>query len=236
MPESLENRPPVSTTGSCRLHDRALRETLCRWLVASLLCLSLMTAASPALGHRVLVYAYAEGETIHTESKFVGSGPVQQGPVKVLAQQSGNVLLTGTTDNQGRFSFKVPAEAAAQRVDLLIVVEASLGHRGEWLLKADDYLPGAERAAPSAAAIAPATAPAAPAAAPLDPAMVTIDRQVFEETLNRALERQLAPIKAMLAESRQDRITLTDIIGGIGYILGIFGLLGYFLSRKRQKS
>jgi len=66
--------------------------------------------------------------------------------------------------------------------------------------------------------------------------MITIDRQVFEETLNRALERQLAPIKAMLAESREDRITLTDIIGGIGYIIGIFGLLGYFLSRKRQKS
>ncbi len=235
MPESLENPTPVSITGSCRLHDTAFREMLCRWLVASLLCLSFMTEASPALGHRVLVYAYAEGETIHTESKFVGSGPVQQGAVKVLAQQNGNVLLTGTTDNQGKFAFQIPAEAAAQRVDLLIDVEASLGHRGEWLLKADDYLPGAERVGPSAVATTPETAPAAPAAAP-DPVMVTSDRQFFEETLNRALERQLATIKTMLAESREDRITPTDIIGGIGYIMGIFGLLGYVLSRKRQKS
>lgn len=222
------------------------RKTFYPWLIPIMLCLCLLTAASPALAHRVLVFAYAEGDTIHTESKFVGSGAVQQGQVQILDQKTGRVLLTGTTDEQGKFSFKIPPEAAAQRLDLLVVVEASMGHRGEWQMKAESYLPTPETPAGAAAPVVPG--PAA-AAAPTSEAPVTstsasppemmapaADRQMLEETLNKALERQLAPIKEMLAESQVHKTTLTDIIGGIGYIMGIFGLLAYFQSKKKKDS
>jgi len=87
------------------------------------------------------------------------------------------------------------------------------------------------------AAAAPAINPAASITlAPIAPETKTaaVDRQVLEETLNKALERQLAPVKEMLTELTIHRTSLTDIIGGIGYILGLFGLWAYFLS-KRQK-
>lgn len=206
------------------------------WLVPVLICLCLVTVASPALAHRVLVFAHAEGDTIHTESKFVGSGAVQQGQVQILDQNTGKVLLTGTTDDLGKFSFKIPPEAAAQRLDLLIVVEASMGHRGEWQMKAQSYLPGAETAAGTAAPIAPSPAApvtSTPATAPGTMA-TAVDRQMLEETLNKVLERQLAPIKEMLAESQLHKTTPTDIIGGIGYIMGIFGLLAYFQSKRKD--
>ena len=103
--------------------------------------------ASPALAHRVIIFAYPEGDTIHTESKFIPDTPVRQGKIEVMDKKTDKVLLTGTTDDQGKFSFKIPAEAKAQKLDLLIVVEAAMGHRGEWLLKADSYLPGAEKPA-----------------------------------------------------------------------------------------
>ena len=98
---------------------------------------------TPALAHRVLVFAYAEGDTIHTESKFVPDTPVRQGKIQVMDQKTGKDLLTGQTDDQGKFSFKIPAAAAAQKLDLKIVVEAAMGHRGAWLLKAGSYLTGA---------------------------------------------------------------------------------------------
>jgi nickel transport protein len=60
--------------------------------------------------------------------------PVRQGKIVVMEAQTGKELLTGTTDDQGKFSFKKPPEA--QKADLKIVVEAAMGHRGEWLLKA----------------------------------------------------------------------------------------------------
>ena len=54
--------------------------------------------------------------------------------------------------------------------------------------------------------------------------------------MNKALERQLAPIKEMLTELTIHRTSPTDIIGGIGYILGIFGLWAYFQSKRKKDS
>ncbi|MBM4284482.1 MAG: hypothetical protein FJ128_04425 [Deltaproteobacteria bacterium] len=190
--------------------------------------LGLLAAASPALAHRLVVFAYAEGRTIHTESKFVPDTPVRGGQVQVLDRQTGAVLLTGTTDEQGKFSFTIPDEAAARKMDLRIVVEAGMGHQGEWLLKAERYLPGLK---PAGAA----PPPAAPSAAePPGAKAATLDQKMLEEALTRILERQLTPMREMLAEMSVRRTSLPDIIGGLGYIMGIFGLWAYFQSRGKK--
>ncbi len=206
------------------------RTLMALWRLGILLvCVGL--SATPALAHRVLVFAWAEGGAIHTESNFVPDTPVRQGQVLVLDIKTGKVLLTGQTDNRGKFSFKIPAEAAAQKMDLKIVVEAAMGHRGEWLLKADSYLPGEKTAA-----AAPAPAASLPPAAAPGTKNGSVDRQVLEEVVNQALARQLAPMKEMLAASRVRRPSLPDIIGGIGYILGLFGLWAYWQSKKGRDS
>lgn len=202
------------------------------WLPGVLAILSVWVWAAPALAHRVLVFAYTEGDRLHTESKFVPDTPVRQGQVQVLEQQTGKVLLTGQTDDQGKCSFQIPPEAAAQKMDLKIVVTAAMGHRGEWLLKADSYVPGAKAATaapPPAAATGPAAlpAPAAPGAQ-----AAPVDRQLLEEVVNQALARQLAPLKEMLTAAQVRQPSLPDIIGGIGYIMGLFGLWAYWQSKK----
>jgi nickel transport protein len=200
-----------------------------------LLLLVLGTLATPARAHRVIIFAYAEGDTIFTESKFIPNNPVRQGKIEVQDAKTGQTLLTGATNDQGKFSFKIPPEAIAQKMDLKIVVEAAMGHRGEWLLKAASYLPGDQAAgtpAPAAAAGAP-SATAAPAPAPAKSG--AIDQQALEAALNRALERQLAPINEKLTDLTIHRTTLPDILGGLGYILGLFGVAAYFMS-KRQKN
>jgi len=199
--------------------------------------LVLCVLAAPAQAHRVLVFAYAEGDTIFTESKFIPNDPVRQGKIEVLDAKTGQTLLTGTTNDQGKFSFKIPDQAIAQKMDLKIVVEAAMGHRGEWLLKAANYLTGAHTAGIPAAGPAATPAPsatAAPAAAPAATAG-TINQQGLEAALNKVLERQLGPINEKLTDLTIHRTTLPDILGGIGYILGLFGVAAYFLS-KRQKN
>jgi nickel transport protein len=201
-----------------------------------LLLLVLGVLSSPALAHRVLVFATASGDTIHTESKFIPDTPVRQGKVMVLDAQTGQELLTGQTDDQGKFSFKIPAQAAAQKMDLKIVTEAAMGHRGEWLLKAANYLAGAQ--APGTPA--PASAPAAPSAtatpAPAAAMAGTVNQQVLEAALNKVLERQLGPINEKLTDLTIHRTTATDILGGIGYILGLFGVAAYFMSKRQKNS
>jgi hypothetical protein len=80
-------------------------------------------------------------------------------------------------------------------------------------------------------ALAETPAPAAPGAA-----AATGDQQMLEKVVNKALEHQLAPIKEMLTELTIHQTSLTDILGGIGYILGFFGIWAYFQSKKRQAS
>jgi len=106
------------------------------WVRRIFLILIICAFTTPALAHRVLVFAYTEGDTIHTESKFVPNTPVKQGKILVLDPKTDKVLLTGQTDDKGKCSFKIPPEVAAQKIDLKIVIEASMGHRGEFLLKA----------------------------------------------------------------------------------------------------
>lgn len=212
------------------------------WVAAAIgaLVSVVLVMALPGLAHRVLVFAVAEGEKIKVEAKFVPDTPVRQGTVRVLEAEAGRELLTGTTDEQGKFSFPIPAEAREKRLNLRIVVEAAMGHRGEWLLKADTYLPpaaAAGQAPPPAAgtsALAPAAAPAPGPPAATRPAPAVPDTEALEAAMNRALERQLAPVKEMLAELSQRRTTLPDVLGGIGYIVGFFGLWAYFQSRRRS--
>lgn len=197
--------------------------------VLVILVVGLLTTAARA--HRMLVFAYAEGDTIQVESKFVPDTPVHQGKVLVLDQKTGQEMVKGRTDDQGKFSFQVPVAAASEKMDLKIVVESSLGHQGEWLLKAGSYLPGVSSAQ------AEKTVPAAtPAPEESEPRTVKLDQEALEAALQKTLARQLAPIKEKLAELTQHRTSLTDVIGGLGYIMGLFGLWAYLQSKKRKDS
>jgi len=209
----------------------AVRLVTCLAVAGFLLGLSV-----PAAAHRVNVFAYLEGDTVQVESSFAGGGPVRQGKVVVLDAQGGQELLTGETNAQGKFSFPLPPAAVARKADLRIVIEASMGHQGEWLLKAATDTTGKSPTAPAAAAPASAAPPAAPKPAAAPAGAGDLNRQVVEEVVNQALDAKLAPLKQMLIEAQSSQPTLRDIIGGLGYIIGLCGLAAYLYSRKPKGS
>ena len=59
-----------------------------------------------------------------------------------------------------------------------------------------------------------------------------LDRQELEKIINAALEQKLAPLRKMLAEQYNAEPSLRDIIGGIGWLLGLAGIALYFKSRR----
>lgn len=84
----------------------------------------------PADAHRVNVFAWVEGDTVHVESKFSGGKKVNAGKIIVIDPR-GAELVKGTTNAEGEFSFKVP-----EKTDLKIVLLAGEGHRAEWTIDA----------------------------------------------------------------------------------------------------
>jgi hypothetical protein len=54
--------------------------------------------------------------------------------------------------------------------------------------------------------------------------------------VDQAVESKMAPVKRMLLESAEKSPGPTEIIGGIGYIVGLFGVLAFAASRRKNRS
>ncbi|MBV5307745.1 MAG: carboxypeptidase regulatory-like domain-containing protein [Desulfobulbaceae bacterium] len=85
-----------------------------------------------ALAHKVNLFAYVEGETVFTESYFPDGKFVEDGVVEVF-DKNNTKLLEGKTDAKGLFHFQLP-----RKEDLTIVINASMGHKNSFLLKASE--------------------------------------------------------------------------------------------------
>lgn len=174
-----------------------------------------------AFAHKVNVFAYVEGEKIYTESYFNDGKKCIDSKIEVFDNQ-GNKLLEGLTDKEGEFSFEVPSEDG----DLKIVLTASMGHRAEYSISADELrgfvgLIKEENKEPISI---------------VSPEISLVDSKEIQLITEDTLDEKLKPIMREMKEikkSQEDRISPTEIIGGVGYIIGIFGIAAYFLSRKR---
>lgn len=190
----------------------------------SLTLIGFFIFAPLALAHKVTIFAWAEGDTIHTQSKFSGGKTVQNGKVEVFDSQ-GTLLLDGKTNTNGDFSFKVP-----KITDLTIVLTAGMGHQNRWTLSATEL--GQD---------VPDPAVSDPAVLKTEQETATLagDRgltpQAVEAIVARQLEQKLRPLTRIIAANQNSGPRASDIFGGIGYIIGLVGLGAYMRYRKDRR-
>ena len=202
-------------------------------LYLSIITWNLGLLIESAHAHGVSVFAWVEGDTVYVESKFSGGRKVNAGKVTVTDAQ-GTELLTGTTNDQGEFSFKIPKKTA-----LKIVLSAGAGHRAEWVIPVSEIDMSDKKEPPegksaqngSAASKSKIETDAAENTQPLS-GLTAKDLQAAVEA---AVEKKLKPVMKMLAESKQRGPTAKDIFSGIGYIIGLVGIAAYIHSRKKKK-
>lgn len=203
-------------------------------LPAALLAL-LLLAPAEALAHRLNVFAWLEGQNIMVECGFNRSSPVRGGQVIVFDAADGKELLQGRTDDQGRFVFAVP-DAVRQGHGLRIEVNAGEGHVNDWTMSAVEIneaqdLSHGFKSVPAARASAAAVAAPATAAAG-QPVTAQEVRAIVAESLDAGL----GPLRRELAALSSGQPTMRDVIGGLGWIMGLAGIACYFVSRRpRQK-
>ncbi len=202
------------------------------------LLLALLLTASPAAAHKVRIFAYGEGNRIVGETAYSGGRHPKNAEVLVTSRSDGKVLARCRTDEQGNFSLPIPEAARRGRLDLRLILKAGEGHQGEWLLEARDYLDDSEVPAkqPEAPA-ATATTGTAPAAGAVPPPAATSPSSVspveLQRVISQVLDHKLAPLKRILLENQDRGPTLQDILGGIGYLIGLAGIATYYKNRPR---
>lgn len=184
------------------------------FLLASILVISTNIAA---FAHKAIVFAWVEGDTVFTESKF-SDGKSAIGAQVLVFHRNGKQLLEGRTNNKGEFSFKIP-----KLTDLRIVLNAGMGHRAEWTIpeseirEAGGFLQERE---------AGQTSKAIP---------VSLTKKEIKEIVEDSLDTKLRPIVRMMTESQSKGPSVSEIVGGIGYIFGLMGVAIYLKNRKEKK-
>ena len=206
--------------------------------ILAVLVLVVLAAAPVAQAHKVTVFAWVDGDTVHTQSKFSGGRRAKQATIEVY-DAGGDRLLIGKTDDNGEFSFKIPKASA-----LKVVLIAGMGHQNAWQLSDAEIRQGltvagsAPAAPPASASGSPAPAvpvlPAAPQRAAAAAGCPCLSAEAVQRIVEQTLDRKLQPVVSLLAETRQEGPTLQDVLGGLGYILGLVGL-GAFIHARRLR-
>jgi nickel transport protein len=64
----------------------------------------------------------------------------------------------------------------------------------------------------------------------------TMTPEDLDAAIERVIDRKLQPVLRMLVslQEKAEKPKLTEILGGIGYIIGILGIIAYFKGRSRS--
>lgn len=189
-------------------------------------------APSSVFAHKVHVFAYESSGTVICEAKFNNNNPVRGGTIEVYDGES--QLLTGTTNEEGIFSFPTPDFDSAK--NLKITINSGDGHKGEWLLLAEDYQIDSTEETHPVEQIDQVETVSKDQLEDVDKLYVLSTKQIrnlIQDEVKQEVAKQLGPIKRNLAAQKQSTgPTTKDILAGIGIIFGLMGLFAYFKSRK----
>ncbi|RAK10583.1 nickel transport protein [Halanaerobium saccharolyticum] len=179
-------------------------------LVAIFLSFSL-----PVFAHRVILYAYVEGNKIIAEGAFGDGSPAKDAEIMVYNKQ-GELLAEAKTNENGICEIEIP-----KKTDLEIKMNAGMGHQAEYALS-ESKLPEINNK------------DAAASTSKAEVSYNNLSEEKLREVVAEELDKKLTPIKKSIIESNQDSGPgLTEIIGGIGYIFGLMGVASYFKKGKK---
>lgn len=189
----------------------------------ALLTLATLLGTGPAAAHKMKVFAAADGAEI---AGYVYFSPGADRAIRVaiaVTDGTGAIVFSGTTDEEGAFRF-----VARTRSDHRIEASGTDGHAASYLVPAAELpesLPSAGVPATAVAAAPTESAGPTPVAAPAAAELRAI--------VDRSVAQQLRPLREQI-DGWYEKIWWHDILGGIGYIIGLAGL-AYGLARRPSK-
>jgi len=223
------------------------RQTAFLFVFASAL---MLTSAVPrAHAHKLKIFAAAEGARITGYAYFPGGGRARESAIEVFGPDDRKLGRT-TTDEKGEFTF-----VAGSRCDHRFVVQSPDGHQATWTVRADelpDWLPevptetGAGDTADDGAPVKDPDQPTPEGRKSPEPgqsvhtegpprlnnAGESLPRDL-EATLESIVARHVNPLRRQI-EQYEEKTRWRDVLGGIGYILGLTGAAFYFLGARRR--
>ena len=173
--------------------------------VFCVLVLFVLLSSRSVMAHRVVAAVYAIDGVIEGEIGFSNGKMARDALVEIFAE-SGEKLGELYTDSNGFFTYRPPSvQALSFRADL------SAGHIARVDLAAEDLSAGLFAA---------------------EGADANAGQNRRSEGASSGLRRDIVNLRKDIAAFRAER-RFQDILGGIGFILGLFGIAAFVMGRKK---
>ncbi|MCA0908743.1 cobalt ABC transporter permease [Ruegeria marisrubri] len=181
--------------------------------------LAMCCAPVPALAHKVIAGVFESGDVIEGEIGF-SNGDMASGTEVIVTGPDGAELGRSVTDTDGFFVY-TPTSAVAHT----FFADLGAGHVAEVTMSAEDVarimgVAVAENGDSSSAAVTQASGSVASLSAE------------EQQVIAKAVRDELRPLRREIAAYREQN-DLQTILGGIGYIVGLFGL-GFYMAARRK--
>lgn len=189
--------------------------------------IALMLYSPMGWAHGINLFATVEGTSIQGTLLYADGTPAAKAPVIAYAPD-GDVLAEATTDDSGRFVFE-----AQVRVRHRLVGDAGQGHRGLFTIAEEDLptsLPAPGAPVPESAAVDEPNQDTV--AVPVEAGALPAD---FDARIEAAVARQLRPLREQI-DAYENKIRVRDVMGGIGYLFGLFGLIVLLKHRNARRA
>ncbi len=194
-------------------------------LLSGLLLFMLLALSAASWAHKVNMFAYVEDSQIFLEGYFADGKKAIHSEVTLL-DSDGKVLWQGRTDDQGEATIPLPKSQG----DLVISLNASMGHKTEYLLSAAEV---AGQAEDNGVAMADSGESGAGDSAAAGATAAAVSDKAMRRMIRREVGEAIKPLVRGLSELKERR-GVSDIVGGIGIIAGILGGFFFFQARKIQ--
>jgi nickel transport protein len=168
---------------------------------------------------------------VHSDNYFTDGTKCKNSIVEVFDEKSGTKLLEGKTDEEGKFSIKIP-----KITSLKLVLVAGMGHRAEFTLSEDEVREAMGIKGRKSEVQSQKPSPSTKEEREGITIAPSITNTEIEAIVEGAIDKKLQPMMRMLVKLQENagRPGITEIIGGIGYIIGILGIVAYFKKPKGE--
>ncbi|GAB6057424.1 Ig-like domain-containing protein [Desulfonatronum parangueonense] len=184
----------------------------------------LLGTANPCLGHKLLLIAWVQGDRLMAEAAFGTGQYASKMQIIVDDAVSGETLLTGATDEQGFFEITLPPEVLNRRAPLLVTASDGAGHVARQTIPAEDLLPAVSADRTEISALTED-------AEQTQPRISDLDETLLRELVQDAVRQEVAPLRRDILALQQAGPGIPEIIGGIGWIIGLASLGAWLLRR-----
>lgn len=198
---------------------------------------ALLLLATPAMAHKIVISAWPLGEEIEGEVGFSSGEMAAPGTQVEILGPNGQVFGEVAVDDEGLFRFR-----PTQAVPHTLRANLGAGHVAEMTLAVDelpDIVPPVTQTAndggPAQEGQMPADGAKPSAGTQPAPVASAVRPDALGGLIATAVQREIRPLRRELTRLRESQ-RVHDVLGGLGYITGIFGLLFFVYARRQPRA